>query len=374
MGMNGFQPGGLPPMAPGFGGRMLQEPMFQPFGNQFRPMPGHNATQMYPGMNNMPMPQGRGLSGPHAPPPGFLTQMANGMGPISQPYGGHKEPGQTQLHSRQQSGSFDKPLIDPNAPAAPGQPIARPAPIGRPGSVVQGQRSDGDIDDLTSHLGSSALLDDSDEPITTSLNTRRASAAPGSLSRQGGFGPSAPYTMDPSAFSSPGSYGSWGGPPNPFGSGSLPGSGYMSGWGNSAPSGFGSVSGIPTRPSQPRSVAVRLMLCRACKILEGSTPDNFYPINAVREQINRFYASPNEAVSDKELLDLCETEGNPNNGGGFFDVRNERDGRILIRYEPDAGPTQRPVGAPGDIGSPIATNVTPANRFSSRASAPGTGF
>lgn len=376
MGMGGFQPG-LPQMAPGFGGRMHQEPMFphQSFGNQFRPMSGHNAGPMYPGMNNMPMPQGRGLPGPHAPPPGFMSQMSNGMGPLSQPFGGHKEPGPSQLHSRQQSGSFDKPLSDSNAPPASGQPIARPAPIGRPGSVVQGQRSDADIDDLAGHLGSSALLDDSDEPIA--INTRRSSAAPGSLSRQGGFGQSGPYSMDPSAFSSPGSYGTWGGPPNPFGSGSLPGSSFMGGWGNSAPSGFGNVSGLPARPSQPRSVAVRLMLCRACKILEGSTPDGFFPINAVREQINRINTTRDDTVSDKELLDLCETEGNPNNGGGFFDVRNERDGRVLIRHEPDSGGgSHRPVGAPGDIGSPITTsaNATPSNRFSSGMSGPGSGF
>lgn len=373
MGMNGFQPG-LPQMAPGFGGRMHQEPMFphQSFGNQFRPMSGHNAGPMYPGMNNMPMPQGRGLPGPHAPPPGFMSQMSNGMGPLSQPFGGHKEPGPSQLHSRQQSGSFDKPLSDSNAPPAAGQPIARPAPIGRPGSVVQGQRSDADIDDLAGHLGSSALLDDSDEPI---INTRRSSAAPGSLSRQGGFGQPGPYSMDPSAFSSPGSYGTWGGPPNPFGSGSLPGSGFMGGWGNSAPSGFGNVSGLPARPSQPRSVAVRLMLCRACKILDGSTPDGFFPINAVREQINRINTTRDDTVSDKELLDLCETEGNPNNGGGFFDVRNEENGRVLIRHEPDTGVgSHRPVGAPGDIGSPITTSSNLMNRFSSGMSGGGLGF
>jgi len=110
-----------------------------------------------------------------------------------------------------------------------------------------------------------------DEPIVAAPNARRASAAPGSLGRQGGFGPSMAYGMDPSTFSSPGAYNTWGGPPNPFGTGSLPGSGYMSGWANSTPSGFGGVGGMPTRPSQPRSVAVRLMLCRACKILEGSS-------------------------------------------------------------------------------------------------------
>jgi hypothetical protein len=150
----------------------------------------------------------------------------------------------------------------------------------------------------------------------------------------------------------------------------------MSGWTNPVSTGFGGVGGMPTRPSQPRSVAVRLMLCRACKILEGSSPDNFHAITAVREQIDRLNSPRDEPVSDKELLDLCETEGNPNNGGGFFDVRNEPDGRVLIRYEPDTGPSQRPVGAPGDIGSPIvgSASMMPMNRFSLGISAPGGGL
>jgi len=375
MGMNGFQPG-FPPMAPGFGGRMHHEPMFphQPFGNQFRPLSGPNGAPMYPGMNSMPIPQGRGFPGQHVPPPGFPPQMTNGLGGLPQGFPGHKETAPAHMHSRQQSGSFEKSASDATAPGAPGQPIARPAPIGRPGSVVHGHRSDGDVDDLTNHLGSSALLDDSDEPIVAAPNARRASAAPGSLGRQGGFGPSMAYGMDPSTFSSPGAYSTWGGPPNPFGTGSLPGSGYMSGWANSTPSGFGGVGGMPTRPSQPRSVAVRLMLCRACKILEGSSPDNFHAITAVREQIDRLN-SRDEPVSEKELLDLCETEGNPTNGGGFFDVRNE-DGRVLIRYEADTGPSHRPVGAPGDIGSPIvgSASMMPMNRFPPGISAPGGGF
>jgi hypothetical protein len=370
MNMGGFQPG-IPLMAPGFGGRMHHEPIFphQPIGNQYRPLAGPNGMPMHPGMNGIPMPQGRGFP-PHNAPPGFPQQMPNGvMSGMSQVFSNHKEGPPAHIHSRQQSGSYDKQAFENQPLGTTSQPIARPAPIGRPGSVVQGQRSgegSNDIDDLSNHLGSSALLDDSDEPITSGSNTRRASAAPGSLGRQGGFGPG-PYGMDPSAFSSPGNYGAWGGPPNPFGPSSLPGSGYMGGWGNHAPNGFGGVSGLPIRPSQPRSVAVRLMLCRACKILEGSSPDGFHQINAVRDQIERLNPPRDESVSDKELLDLCETEGNPNNGGGFFDIRTEADGRILIRYEPDAPSTYRSVGAPGDnpIGSPVvgAAGMIPISRF-----------
>jgi hypothetical protein len=94
------------------------------------------------------------------------------------------------------------------------------------------------------------------------------------------------------------------------------------------------------------------MLCRACRNLEGSSPDGFHSINSIREQIEHLNPPREEPVLEKEILDLCETEGNPNNGGGYFDVRLESDGRKFIRFEPDV-PTHRSVGAPGDIGSPI---------------------
>jgi hypothetical protein len=135
----------------------------------------------------------------------------------------------------------------------------------------------------------------------------------------------------------------------------------MGGWPNAG--NFGPMGGAGVRPSQPRSVAVRLMLCSACKNLEGTTPDDFYSIDAIRDQIERMNSPRDDPISDKELLDLCETEGNPNNGGGYFDIRNELDGRQSIRYEPDAPTHYRSVGAPGDIGSPIANNNMGPSRF-----------
>lgn len=347
IGMNGFQPG-MPAISAGFGGRMHHDPMFQH--QHFRPP---NGLPLPPGMNGLPMQGGRSFSG-HGPP-GFQHQVPTG--PLGQAFGGHKETAAPNLHSRQQSASFDKQAFDNIAPA---QPIARPAPIGRPSSTVQGQRpgeahqvGESDIDDLSNHLGSSALLDDSDEPLTAPNTARRASAVPGGMGRQS-FAPSAPFGIDSSSFGSPLSpYGTWAPPMNPFGTSSLPGSSYMGGWSNT--NSFGAVGGSSVRASQPRSVAVRLMLCNACKNLEGSSPDGFLSIATIRDQIERLHAPRDEPVSDKELLDLCETEGNPNNGGGYFDVRVDDDGRTLIRYEPEITSHGRPAGAPGEIGSPIVS-------------------
>jgi hypothetical protein len=95
------------------------------------------------------------------------------------------------------------------------------------------------------------------------------------------------------------------------------------------------------------------MICRACKNLEGSTPDGFHDINAVRDQVGHLNPPREEPVSEKELLDICETEGNSANGGGSFEVRNDSNGRCMIRYEADLPSNHRLVCASGDIGSPI---------------------
>ncbi|RDL42153.1 Stress response protein NST1 [Venustampulla echinocandica] len=348
MGM-GFQPG-MPMMAPGFGGRMPHEPIYphqQPMGAPFRPLAGPNGMPLHPGLNMHQIPQGRGFPLPHAPP-GF-PQVPNGLGGIGQPFA-QKDGPSPQTHSRQQSASYEKPF-EPSTSVPQAQPIARPAPIGRPSSVVHGHRQGGgnsDVDDLSNHLGSSALLDDSDEPLNPGGNGRRSSAVH-NINTRPNFAP--PFGMEPPAFASPmSSYNTWGGPPNPFGPSSLPSSNLGGGWG-SANSSFGAVGGAPlSRPLQPRSVAIRLMICRACKSMEGSTPDRYSDINRIKEHIDHFNP-PNEPVSEKEILDICETEGSPMNGGGSFDIRQEGNG-YFIRYE-DATPIHRPIGAPGEIGSPI---------------------
>lgn len=99
-----------------------------------------------------------------------------------------------------------------------------------------------------------------------------------------------------------------------------------------------------------------MMLCRACKSLDGSTPDNYHKIHSVREQLERLGAGRDEPLSDQQILDLCETEGNPNNGGGYFEVRYDNEGRPSIHYDsdlPSPPANHRPVGVPGEIGSPV---------------------
>ena len=342
----GFQPG-MPMMAPGFGGRMHHDPMFphqQPVGGQFRPIAGPNGMPIHP-MHQIP--QGRGFPLQHGPP-GFPQQIPGGVG---QPFSTPKENVPSQSHSRHQSATFEKPFEIPSS-ATQAQPIARPGPIGRPSSVVHGQRQGDsgktDVDDLSNHLGSSALLDDSDEPITSGAGARRSSGAP----RQN-F-PPAPFGMEAFTSANPlGSYNTWGAPQNTFGTSSLPGSNFMGAWGPSPNNSFGAPGAQTIRPGQPRSIVIRLMVCRACRNLEGSTPDGFYDIDAIKDQISLLNAPGEPPVIEKELLEIFDTEGSNQNGGGSFEIRKDGNGHISIRHDLDIKSGNRPVGAPGEIGSPI---------------------
>jgi hypothetical protein len=357
----GFQPG-MPMMAPGFE-RMHHNPMFahqQPIGGPFRPLAGPNGMPMHHGMNMHQIPQGRGYPIPHGPP-GF-PNIPNNLGGIGQLFGPPQDAPPSQSHSRQPSASYEKPFENLNGvPQA--QPIARPAPIGRPPSVVHGHRKDigtSDMEDLSNQLGSSALLDDSDEqPLNPGFVGRRSSAL-SNLNPRPNF-PQMPFGMEPSAFGAPmNPYNTWGPPPNPFGPSSLPGSGFAAaGWGPVLNGSFGNT--IPmARPSRP--VAIRLMICRACKNMEGTSPDGFSDVNVIREQLDQFNTG-NEPISEQDFFAICETEGNSVNGNGYFEIRKD-DKKCYIRHnvENENPSAHRPVGAPGEIGSPIVNNDR-ATRF-----------
>lgn len=333
-------PPGMPMMASNFG-RMQHEPIYpthQGVNASFRPLVGPNAMQI--SMNMHQIPQGRGFPIQHGPP-GFSQGLPNNIGGVNQSFAVQKDQTASQSHSRQQSGN-----LEPLGP--PAHPIARPAPIGRPASVVYGQHDrdmKSDIEDLSNHLGSSALLDDSDEPINTGATARRLSVAPSQ-----NFVP--PFGIGQSAFASPiPNYGSWGGTPNLFSPSSVPDPGVVGAW----PSTGFTTGTQNTRPAPSRSVAVRLMMCRACKNLESISSGGFNSINTIKEQIEKMNPPGDPPVSDKEILDICETEGNFINGGGSFDIREDGNGNWSILYENET-PPHRPLGAPGEIGSPILGN------------------
>lgn len=346
-----FPPGLHHPIPPGF-----PNPMFAPAPPGYRQPPPGMAP---PGLSS-PM-LGRGYPAP-VPPPGFAQPIPDSMAPFSAI--GPKD-GNPGTHSRQPSGSFESPSVH----AA--QPIGRPTPIGRPASVVQVQRPHsgspsaavpkgaGDTED---HLGSSALLDDSEDVLSTLpdfiSNQRRGFVAPG---RPGAF-PPVPFG-DPGILQQ--SQSPWGPSPiqppgmSPFVQSPAPPPppGF---WPVSSPTpGFSAPIGIgrPGPSRQPASV-VRQKLCSVCRDLAMQDPatDGFIPLSSVHEAIKdqiEFNPLGNGPLADNDILALCETEGTMMNGGGNFDVHDDGNTKS-IRWNPDKTPLPMGgFGAPGQIGSPI---------------------
>ncbi|KAL3466615.1 salt tolerance down-regulator-domain-containing protein [Aspergillus heterothallicus] len=337
-----------------------------PFLNQHRGFQAPNGIPPPPGMNGTrPMGPGRGfpLEAPglpfHAQPPlpGAFAPQPPGVLPHS--------------HSRQPSNSFERSPLDTTSQPFP---ISRPSPIKRPPSTQQDHGARGEIDDLSAQLGSSALLDDTDIPLTSS---QLSQSLPGPTAAVAMPGPTrasftgaslfpTPLSVKPGNFPiGPAVGGNTWGAQMPFGTptfpsdrtwGMLPGSG----WPDNA---FGTT--VHPRPHGSRPVTIRLLVIQACKQLSTMSPskgtDGYHDVNVVLHQVEQLQPS-NEAIPLREMLDICDTEGNAQNGGGSFSIRNNERGQF-VRFESDtnnAASGQRSSIAPGEIGSPLTTSSIPA--------------
>ena len=79
-------------------------------------------------------------------------------------------------------------------------------------------------------------------------------------------------------------------------------------------------------------------------------------------QIEQLRLSSEPAITLDELLDICDTEGNHQNGGGSFSIKEDENG-CSVKFDPgtnSAVASQRGSLVPGDIGSPISGNSHPA--------------
>lgn len=170
--------------------------------NQFRNFAAQTELPFPPGINGMrTVSHVRSTLDPPLPQSSIISASAANIGPFIP-----RNTLSTHSHSRNTSASFSNFDI-PNTPTQT-QPIARPAPIHRPSSVAPNQQfenitsvSNSDIDDISNHLGSSALLDDTDIPLSSNANdSRHGSIAPGTpLFPRNGFGIT---TMNPEAVNS----------------------------------------------------------------------------------------------------------------------------------------------------------------------------
>lgn len=368
--MSGFPGFGAPP-----GPMMHHRPSLPGFANgpfgsgPFQPM--HSANPMPtppPGMSGLGMmAQGRGY--PLDSPPGFQQQMPPVGSPTAPPGFGltrHSIASHSRTHSSEKN-TFDSI----SSPA----PITRPTPIQRPSSI---RPNDADMDGLSKHLGSSALLDDTDDPLPSVPESRRASAIAGP--RGSGMGYGSPVTQPRMDFL--GGNSSW---TSPSMFGAQPGfSPSSSSWNANSSNGWPSMpfGGLGHRSSGPnRPLTIRLAVCHACKQLNARepTPENYHPVETLLRQIESNRVMIDSPITIKEIDAICETEGDAQNGGGFLHARhdNSTPGGFAVKFEPDAGTpgSGRPSHSLGPISSPVPGNSTPATGFGgATAIGRGTGF
>ncbi|KIW23846.1 uncharacterized protein PV07_12015 [Cladophialophora immunda] len=327
MGGPGMMPTMMPPM------HMYQGP---PMGNQQRF--AQNGMHYPPGF---PRPFQPGQQMP------FVPQAPNQAPPIV-----NQQPvPKPQVHSRQ--------------PSSEQAPIGRPGlgPIARPSSTTpdkqkpQRKTPDIDIDHLATQLGSKALLDDSDAPFLENSDSRMSLppvGPPGSARIP--FASNFPeHKQEPFGMGNPG----WGGfnpAMGPAPSWGPPGSQRPSpGWGQPPFGAIGSGPQAISRSHLPRPIAVRLMLVQACRQLSQipvASPDGYHPVQNVLRQLETLKAPGEPPVSMDEMLGICDTEGNSQNGGGSFEVIIDKTRGQVIKFVEDA-PSQQPRGSVGEIGSPL---------------------
>ncbi|KAL4945050.1 salt tolerance down-regulator-domain-containing protein [Aspergillus oleicola] len=369
----GFSPSNLPGMpgvvrGPPMGHDLPSYPPHSsPYMNQLRGFPAPNGIVAPPGINGArPMPPGRGFPLDAPSLPFHVQQPFSGI--FSQPGG------LPHGHSRQPSNSFERSPLDTNSQPFP---ISRPSPIKRPPSTQQEQHNTRrDVDNLSAQLGSSALLDDTDIPLTSS---QLSQSLPGSTPAASMPGPTRASFTGSSLFPDPLSVAKHGNFPvspvvggNPWGAqmpfgASFPGNptwGYTPGnnWSNNN-NAFG--TGAHHRAHTSRPVSIRLWIIQACKQLSTMSPskgtDGYHEVKAVLRQVEQLRPPNEPSISLKEMLDICDTEGNATNGGGSFIVKSNSMGD-LVKFEPDTNSATGHRGsiAPGEIGSPIPSSTVPA--------------
>lgn len=291
-------------------------------------------------------------------PSGFQQQVPGlGQHPAPGSFAGSRAP--ASGHSRQNSSNE----LD-SSPIGAGQPISRPAPIQRPSSVRPS--ADGtipDVDNLSKHLGSSALLGDA-EPVGLPSELRRTSnpplsgraAAPGFSSPLfgggSGFGPS-------STWSAP-----FGGPSNPL-------TPSTTSWntGLSTNNWSHDVSRPGGTTSAPRLRKVRVAVCTALRHLSSSSrnPAEYHDVSELRRYIQQMnLMGDHKSPSLPEVEDILDIEGDATNGGGTLDWARMGKPDFAVRLDEDTA-TQG-AGNVGEIGSPVLGGGMPAFPPSSGAS------
>lgn len=127
---------------------------------------------------------------------------------------------------------------------------------------------------------------------------------------------------------------------------------------------FGSI-GASTRLGGSRAVTIRHLICQACNKLSAHPPADsrfgFHNIETVLRQVEMMKPANEGPIAMPEMLDICDTEGNSQNGGGSFVIENHEPNGVFVKFDQGRSISMSTRGGvPGDIGSPVPGGAMPA--------------
>ena len=112
--------------------------------------------------------------------------------------------------------------------------------------------------------------------------------------------------------------------------------------------------GGPPRSSGSRALTIRQLVVQACtKLTARPSPNSRGGYHNVQDVLREVMAAkpPSEGpISMEEMLEICDTEGNTQNGGGTLKIEVHGQSAMYIKFEP--GRSMSMGMGPGDIGSP----------------------
>jgi hypothetical protein len=113
------------------------------------------------------------------------------------------------------------------------------------------------------------------------------------------------------------------------------------------------------------------MLVEACRAL-GAAGETLHPVQSLLRQLEMLKAPGEPPVSMEEMLGICDTEGNGQNGGGSFEVMMDKSRGQVVKFTEDS---IQPRSSVGDIGSPLPSHSQTASfPIGQSFGAPGRGF
>lgn len=114
-------------------------------------------------------------------------------------------------------------------------------------------------------------------------------------------------------------------------------------------------------------MVIRQLVCQAChKLSVNPSPNSrngFHSVDAVLRQVELLKSGHEGSIFLRELLDICDTEGNSQNGGGSFIVEKHEPNGLYIKFEPGHDRSVGARGAAGEIGSPMTSFYAPGVRM-----------